>query len=294
MPWGRLDDSLHDNEKIWSFTDKAFRVWMYSISVCNKKRKRDPDGHLTQEAALTVCRLAKAPPRVVDELVQKRGWDRLEGGGYVVHDFPDYGPKLDKTVNERVARHRDRQRGNAPETADVTPLPHAHANPVSVPSPVPHEASTQTEDQHTEATARPAAASPAAAPPSVRPAPKPSKRGASYDADFAAWWAVYPRHVGRVPAAESYEKRRSAGRSADELLAAARHYAAYVDDRGIENEKIAHGSTFLNQHRDLEWEHGPPDAGRRVVANGKAAAPSLREEAAARIAALRQPVGAPS
>lgn len=148
MPWGKLDDQLHDNEKVWSFTDKEFRVWMYSISYCNKKRRRDPAGTLTQEAAETVCRLAGASRKVMQGVVAKRGWDRTDTG-YLVHDFPKYGPKEDKTAPDRQRRHRDKGDGDADENADVTPdvtpvsrrdiRPDApmRGSPVPVPGPVP-------------------------------------------------------------------------------------------------------------------------------------------------------------
>lgn len=99
---------------------------------------------------------------------------------------------------------------------------------------------------------------------------RPAGRGVhGYADDFLSWWAVYPRHDAKLPASDSYQKRRDAGRPAEALLSAARHLAAYVDDRGIENEKIPHATTFLNQHRDEDWQDGPPDAARAVVANGR-------------------------
>src|SRR5262245_6046071 len=109
MPWGRLDDQLHQNEKVLSLSDKAFRVWLYSISYCNAKRSRDPAGTLTMATVQALCRLAGAGAGVVAELLAKRGWDEVVGG-FVVHDFPAYGPPADPTAAERMARWREKQR----------------------------------------------------------------------------------------------------------------------------------------------------------------------------------------
>lgn len=157
MPWGRLEDDLHDNEKVWSFSHQEFRVWMYSISFANARRAKDPDGYdlLTLEAARGLCRLAKVGPAIIAGLLAKRGWDRLEDGRYRVHDLRSYGPKLDTTAAERQARRRSKE-GNgtvshAPVTRDVT---HPVPVPSPVPSPEPHEASSQTEPIRQEETAR--------------------------------------------------------------------------------------------------------------------------------------------
>jgi len=135
MPWGRLDDALHQNAKVLSFSDKAFRLWVYSISYCNAKRFADPVGTLTESAAQALCRLAQARPATVAELVAKHGWE-LAVDGYVVHDFPDYGPPADRTAAERQRRHRGKVRdAERNGHSDVTRDGHA---PVPIPEPMSH------------------------------------------------------------------------------------------------------------------------------------------------------------
>jgi len=263
MPWGRLDDQLHQNEKVLSLSDKAFRVWLYSISYCNAKRSRDPVGTLGRGAVQALCRLVGAGPAVVAELIAKRGWDAAPDG-VVVHDFPDYGPPKDPTAAERMARWREKQR-LAQEADPVTVTRNEHrsdrngnASPVPGPVPVPHDEEATSQQQTRMAISR--------------------SPDASVD-DFDAWWLTYPRHVAKQPARSAYRKRRTAGRSAEALLDAALNYAEHVAAAGTPADKIAHGATFLNQHRDEEWEHGPPDRDRATVPS-RSGQPKLADTAA--------------
>jgi hypothetical protein len=106
-------------------------------------------------------------------------------------------------------------------------------------------------------------------------ASRPSPRARSPDPDFTAWWAVYPRHDRPAAALEAYRRRRAAGRTAEQLLAAAVVFAAYQDALGTPVDKIPHALRFLGEERDLEWERGPPDAGRVVAAaSGGSRAPT--------------------
>lgn len=162
MAWGRLDDQLHQNGKVWSFSDKAFRLWVYSISFCNAKIDRDPEGRLSEDEVRGLCRLAGATTRTVAELVDKRGWDRAVAG-YLVHDYPLYGPFRDRTNAERQRRFRAKRRdvtpdaiheNDAPIVTDNDPVTRYGNDPIPIPSPIPHEASSLAEDLRTKETAR--------------------------------------------------------------------------------------------------------------------------------------------
>jgi hypothetical protein len=110
------------------------------------------------------------------------------------------------------------------------------------------------------------------------PPRKASKNG--YDPAFEAWWSTYPRHDGKLPASLAYRDRLKAGRSPSELAEAARHFAGHHEAAATPTEKIPHGSTWLHQHRDEEWERGPPDADRVVAPQRNGAVPKLAETAA--------------
>lgn len=132
----------------------------------------------------------------------------------------------------------------------------------------PPEQDTAVHDQHM--------ATPASPRVGARP-PKVSRQG--YDPDFEAWWSTYPRHDGKMPASLAYRDRLKAGREPHELAEAAQHFANHHEAAATPTEKIPHGSTWLHQHRDEEWEQGPPDAD-RVVAPRAGPPPKLAQTAA--------------
>ena len=67
----------------------------------------------------------------------------------------------------------------------------------------------------------------------------------SSDADFAAWYAAYPRHTKKEAARKAYDKARKSV-SADVLLTGAKNYAAWVDRNKRPPQYVAHPATWLN------------------------------------------------
>lgn len=118
MGWGRMDDRMWRNPKVLSFSDKAFRLWVTSISYGNSAESR-PHGFLTDGQVAMLVGTARATRRTVDELVDKRGWDKVEGG-YLVHDLTDY-VKRDETAAERQQRHRENVRREQEGRDEITP-----------------------------------------------------------------------------------------------------------------------------------------------------------------------------
>lgn len=74
--------------------------------------------------------------------------------------------------------------------------------------------------------------------------------------DFTAWYAIYPKHVGRGAAVNSYAKARKNGATVEELIAGARRYAA--ERKGQEPQYTAAPATWLNQER---WTDDPDHMG---------------------------------
>lgn len=75
------------------------------------------------------------------------------------------------------------------------------------------------------------------------------KKTVSYTAEYEAWWAAYPRKVGKLAAFRAYQtaKRLLGAEAAPRLLAGARGYAAQT--AGKDEKYIAHPTTWLNQGR---------------------------------------------
>lgn len=262
MPWGRVEDDLHDNGKVATLSDRAFRVWWYSVSYCNKKRLDDPEGHLSRTEAVDLCQRHRARPltakgvasviRELSEPTEDRDgvfWEPC-GKGFIVHDFPQYGPKLDQTAAERQRNHRDKSRNVTRDSHGKDGVTRMHARPEPVPGPVPVPgAATTSEHQPEKAT------------PEEEHTP-PGERALALrdqgEVDFDRFWAAYPRREGKHAARASYQKRRKAGRSAEALERAAANYAERFEREGGELRYVKLPATFLNQECDVEWENGPP------------------------------------
>ncbi len=65
--------------------------------------------------------------------------------------------------------------------------------------------------------------------------------------DFTAFWAVYPRRLGKKTAASKFSAAVKSGVSPQHLIDAAARYAAHVTKNRIEEKYIKHPTTWLNQ-----------------------------------------------
>src|SRR6185369_2889245 len=104
MAWAVLTDDLYDNQKVVSFSHPAFRLWICSIVYARRHRTQ---GKLSDQQARLIMRLTDVPLRTGQELVEKRGWDKLDGGGYLIHDYEQFYAG-DPTAAERMQRYRNR------------------------------------------------------------------------------------------------------------------------------------------------------------------------------------------
>lgn len=74
------------------------------------------------------------------------------------------------------------------------------------------------------------------------------KEAPRYSKDFEEFWKVYPRTIGKGEAYKKYQARRKDGFSAEELLTAAKNYAADVKKKKTETQYIKHAKTFLSEN----------------------------------------------
>ncbi|MDQ5872374.1 MAG: hypothetical protein M3547_09260 [Acidobacteriota bacterium] len=103
MPWSRFDDQFHDHGKILTFSHRAFRLYVCSITYSTAHHSR---GHLTRAQAEALARQQGVGLPTIQELTEKKGWD-LNGDGYAIHDYEKYHP-LDVTAADRMRRFRQR------------------------------------------------------------------------------------------------------------------------------------------------------------------------------------------
>lgn len=83
------------------------------------------------------------------------------------------------------------------------------------------------------------------------PTPRARRQAPSVDGDFDAWWAEYPRKVGKPVAKKAYGKARQGGASAEALRLGLSQWNAYWKRKQTDTDKIPHPTTWLNQAR---WE----------------------------------------
>lgn len=134
MPWARIDDGLHANEKFAAISLGATGLWTLCLSWTTDQLK---DGFIPKAM---VTRLGgRDAADLVSELVQAGLWDEVEGG-YQVHNYLEYNLPAEKVIAEREAakarmtRRRSEQKPNFDDgSADVRPN-FARSSP----SPTPH------------------------------------------------------------------------------------------------------------------------------------------------------------
>lgn len=87
--------------------------------------------------------------------------------------------------------------------------------------------------------------------PQGEPVPKPegkSKKAINnYSTDFEEFWSVYPRKADKAQAYKKYKARLEDGFSHEQLLEAAKNYAAQCKRDRTEDKYIKHGKTFLGE-----------------------------------------------
>lgn len=78
------------------------------------------------------------------------------------------------------------------------------------------------------------------------------------DDGFAAFWAAYPRKVGRADALKRW--RHLAATDREDATAAAANLAAWQLDSGTELKYIPYPATFIGPKRTFDdWRDGPAD-----------------------------------
>jgi hypothetical protein len=157
VPWAKIDDGLHANEKFAAVSLGATGLWTLCLSWTTDKLK---DGFVP---SAMVSRLGGRDGQdLAAELVEAGLWDEAEGG-YRFHDYLDYNPPAEKVIAEREAakeRMSRRRSEHAPNTETRSGEVRANntrssRSPVPVPDPVPSRSSN---DVVQRADARPTSA----------------------------------------------------------------------------------------------------------------------------------------
>lgn len=102
MPWSKLDDKMHEHHKIVAMSDRAYRLFMYSITYASAHHLA---GRLTPSHRNVLYRLAVATKKHDDELVALKAWD-VDGDDRLIHDFTDYNPSEELHLKRSEAGKR--------------------------------------------------------------------------------------------------------------------------------------------------------------------------------------------
>jgi hypothetical protein len=210
--------------------------------------------------------------------------------GYSLHDWGEYGGKLQATRATDRERKRQQRDGGRPAEPPATPEapPRGHCSAADGTGAGHPTDGARTSDGHPTDGARTAQVEKRSVAELLRdgdpPSPPPAAGGeplalaapdvgeatgrggrreavtAHLEAEFEAWWALYPRRIDRKGALGLYVHWRTVGgKTREELLTAVRAYAeeCRLNDRAP--EVIKHATTFLAKGHDFvaDYQAGP-------------------------------------
>ena len=238
MTWFKVDDSFYDHPKIFDAPDCAVALW--SRAGCYSARSRS-DGFVPTGMPARLC---DDPERAIKELLDRGLWRRTKGG-YRFHDWLDYQPSRQEVVESRTKMSSGGALGNHRRWHTEKGVVDASCTFCQGK----HDRGSSRQPDRAPDTMPESGASP---PVPSRPAPKkqqpplPPKGGESNPA-FDAFWAVYPRKVGKPNGLKAWRAALKRGHDPDKITAAARRYAE--TRRGQDAQYTAHPATWLNGER---------------------------------------------
>lgn len=106
MAWARLQAEAMTHPKILTLDDRAFRLWIWSLTYCQLHLT---DGLVTRDAIPR--RLLKS----ISELLDRRLWDQAADGELWVHDYLEWNESREtirrkrEGTRRRVSEHRAHQ-----------------------------------------------------------------------------------------------------------------------------------------------------------------------------------------
>ncbi len=165
------------------------------------------------------CKISETA--IVDSLIET-GWiDEGKDGGYYIHDWEEWQEQWYKAKERRESDTlRKREKRRLQTITDQQSASQEIQNNLS------HQEVNHTQENIIEV---------------VSPQPDVSK----YSTEFEIFWKIYPRKVDKGMAYKKYLARLHDGYSSDELITAAKVYAAQCNHDKTELKYIKHPKTFL-------------------------------------------------
>lgn len=221
MPWLRLDDQYDDHPKVVAAGNDGELLDVRAMLFC---ARRGTDGFVPYTQLPALSRGLPKVRAVTARLVEVGRWhDDPDSGGWWVHDFLTYNPPAsDQEAEREAARERMQAAREARKTGKSSP--NTNGSSPDVRANIPGT--------------------------SGNPQPQPLTSKHLADAGFDAFWAVYPRKTAKKAAERAWRTRIKAGRTADDLITAAKNYA--IVKRGTEQTYLMHAATFLGPNERYE------------------------------------------
>lgn len=202
------------------------RLWLWGINNADKEGRIIGADKADVAEVLTVGIDARySPEKAVDALVET-AWIDIDDGLFI-HDWEEWQEQWYKAIEVRQ-RDAERKREERRRKRQAT-SPEAPKDEKAVPEKA-MEADLPT----------PKLIIPQEEPPKSQPAV------AEYPEGFNQFWEVYPKKVGKGEAYKKYKARINSGWKPEELLEAAKNYAAKVVRERTEKQYIKHPKTFLS------------------------------------------------
>lgn len=197
-------------------------LWLWGLNNADKDgRLMSADKEDVLEA-FSVKLVSGLEVDIVDTLVKTRWIDELEPGVLGLHDWDQWQEQWYKAMERRekdAKRKAESRRGRISATDSPANVEPKSSKPPQKEGTPPPKGSDGEPHQHEE--------------PRYTPA-------------FELFWEAYPRRIGKGEAYKKYQSRRRDGYSDEELLEAAKNYAAECRRKKTEKEYIKHPKTFLS------------------------------------------------
>jgi hypothetical protein len=251
----RVHDGMPDHPKIDGLSDAAFRALVTHWCWCSR--------HLTDGVVPLATWLKRTPAKVRNELVAA-GLVELTPEAALMHDYLEHQRSAADVAEIRAARVAAGQKANherwhvqkgirepscplcyeappgIPSGSDLGSDP--ESDRASEPDPI-RSPETETEEELQLLPSPPAARKP--------------QPGSDADPEFAAFWSVYPRKVGKRDAQKAWRSALRRGADPRTITAAAERYRNDPRRKSAGDEYTAHPTTWLNGDR---YDDAPPQA----------------------------------
>lgn len=218
MSWFKVDDRLAFNTKVVAAGNAAMGLWVRAGSWCASQGKGGFVPLIMANAMRMPCD-SECDGQCdygcdIDALLQVGLWHDVPGG-FAFHDWTDYQPSAEEEAAKRQKRSDAGKRGAEARWGDGNS--HANANG----------------NANGKTMARRNAPDPT----------RPDHKNTPADADFAAFWAAYPKRVAKEAARKAWAKAAKTT-TPSVLIEAATTYATTTE--GTDPKFIKHPATWLN------------------------------------------------